>query len=89
MSYICFKNVSKSFNKNPVISSADFMIAKGEICGFIGRNGSGKTVVRFYSFNDTQTNAELKKALEEDFYVKYPDIRVSTEISTGSFLPSS
>lgn len=45
MSYICFKNVSKSFNKNPVISSADFMIAKGEICGFIGRNGSGKTVV--------------------------------------------
>ncbi len=45
MSYICFKNVSKSFNKNPVISSADFMIGKGEICGFIGRNGSGKTVV--------------------------------------------
>ena len=50
-----------------------------------GGGGSGKTVVRFYSFNDTQTNAELKKALEEDFYVKYPDIRVSTEISTGSF----
>lgn len=45
MSYICFKNVSKSFNKNPVVSSADFMIEKGEICGFIGRNGSGKTVI--------------------------------------------
>ena len=45
MSYICFEKVSKSFNKNPVISSADFSIEKGEICGFVGRNGSGKTVI--------------------------------------------
>lgn len=45
MSYICFKNVSKSFNRIPVVKSADFMIEKGEICGFIGRNGSGKTVI--------------------------------------------
>lgn len=45
MSYICFKNVSKSFNKIPVVSSADFAVEKGEICGFIGRNGSGKTVI--------------------------------------------
>ena len=53
-----------------------------------GNGGSGKTVVRFYSFNDTQTNAELKKALEEDFYVKYPDIKISPEISNGSFYTS-
>ncbi len=45
MSCICFKNVCKSFNKIPVVSGADFTIEKGEICGFIGRNGSGKTVV--------------------------------------------
>lgn len=45
MSYICFNNVSKSFNKIPVIKSADFSIKKGEICGFTGRNGSGKTVI--------------------------------------------
>lgn len=45
MSSICFKNVSKSFNKNPVLKSADFTIEKGEICGFVGRNGSGKTVI--------------------------------------------
>ena len=45
MSYICFSNVSKSFNKIPVIKSACFTIEKGEICGFLGRNGSGKTVV--------------------------------------------
>ena len=45
MSCICFKNVSKSFNKLPVVKAADFTIEKGEICGFIGRNGSGKTVI--------------------------------------------
>lgn len=45
MSYICFSDVSKSFNKIPVIKSASFSIEKGEICGFLGRNGSGKTVV--------------------------------------------
>lgn len=45
MSCICFKNVSKSFNRTPVVKAADFTIEKGEICGFIGRNGSGKTVV--------------------------------------------
>lgn len=45
MSCICFKNVSKSFNKIPVLKSADFTIEKGEVCGFTGRNGSGKTVI--------------------------------------------
>lgn len=45
MSYIRFENVSKSFNKNLVIDSANFCIEKGEICGFVGRNGSGKTVI--------------------------------------------
>lgn len=50
-----------------------------------GSGGDKKTVVRYYSFNDAETNSKLKKALEEDFYVKYPNIRVQTEISTGSF----
>ena len=45
MSYICFENVSKCFNKNVVIDSAAFGIEKGEVCGFVGRNGSGKTVI--------------------------------------------
>lgn len=45
MSFICFNGVNKSFGKNKIISSASFSIEKGEICGFIGRNGSGKTVI--------------------------------------------
>ncbi len=53
-----------------------------------GGGGDGKTVVRFYSFNDADANAKLNQALENDFYVKYPNIKVQTEISTGSFYTS-
>lgn len=45
MEHICFKNVCKSFGGNPVLTEASFKIEQGEICGFIGRNGSGKTVI--------------------------------------------
>ncbi len=45
MDYIRFKDVSKSFSGEPVLTSASFKIEQGEICGFVGRNGSGKTVV--------------------------------------------
>jgi len=45
MSYFCFKNVCKSFGGNPVLTEASFKIEQGEVCGFIGRNGSGKTVI--------------------------------------------
>ncbi len=45
MDYIRFKDVSKSFGEEPVLTSASFKIEQGEICGFVGRNGSGKTVV--------------------------------------------
>ncbi len=45
MEYIRFRNVTKSFGGEPVLSGVSFKIEQGEICGFIGRNGSGKTVV--------------------------------------------
>lgn len=45
MSYISFNNVSKSFSGVPVIKNAQLSVEKGEICGFVGRNGSGKTVL--------------------------------------------
>lgn len=50
-----------------------------------GSGGGKQTIVRYYSFNDSETNAKLKQAIEEDFYVKNPDIRIQLEISTGSF----
>lgn len=45
MDYIRFKDVKKSFGGEPVLTSASFKIEQGEVCGFVGRNGSGKTVI--------------------------------------------
>lgn len=45
MGYIEFRDVSKGFGGNPVLKSVSFSVEKGEICGFVGRNGSGKTVI--------------------------------------------
>lgn len=45
MSYIKFQDVCKGFNGIPVLKNVSFSIEKGEICGFVGRNGSGKTVI--------------------------------------------
>lgn len=45
MDYISFRDVSKSFGGTAVLDRVSFSVRKGEICGFIGRNGSGKTVI--------------------------------------------
>ena len=39
------KNVSKSFKKNEVLKDINLTLKEGTIYGFVGRNGSGKTVL--------------------------------------------
>lgn len=39
------KNVSKSFKKNIVLNNVNMILESGNIYGFQGRNGSGKTVL--------------------------------------------
>ncbi|ONI46014.1 multidrug ABC transporter ATP-binding protein [Candidatus Epulonipiscium fishelsonii] len=43
--YIQFENVSKKFSNEEVLKNIDFEIDKGKTYGFVGRNGSGKTVI--------------------------------------------
>jgi len=42
---IKIENLTKSYNRNPVIHNLNLEIKKGELCGFIGPNGAGKTTV--------------------------------------------
>lgn len=39
------ENVSKSFGKEKVLDNVSFEVKRGTICGLVGRNGSGKTVL--------------------------------------------
>lgn len=44
MSYVInVKNLTKSFNGKPAVCGIDLQVKKGEIFGFLGPNGSGKT----------------------------------------------
>ncbi len=43
--YIKFDNVSKTFKNDTVLMNVNFELEKGKIYGFVGRNGSGKTVI--------------------------------------------
>ncbi|WP_143452453.1 ATP-binding cassette domain-containing protein [Sporanaerobium hydrogeniformans] len=45
MAYIRFEKVCKSFKKEDILVNVDFVLEKGKIYGFVGRNGSGKTVI--------------------------------------------
>jgi len=40
---ILVQNVSRSYDKKPVIKNLSFSVESGSIYGFLGRNGSGKT----------------------------------------------
>ena len=42
---ITLENVSKSFKEKTVLLKTNLTIEKGKITGFVGRNGSGKTVL--------------------------------------------
>ena len=42
---ITLENVSKSFKEKTVLQKTDLTIGEGKITGFVGRNGSGKTVL--------------------------------------------
>lgn len=39
------RNVKKRFKEQEVLKGIDLTVRKGEICGIMGRNGSGKTVL--------------------------------------------
>ena len=37
--------VTKYFGEDCVLKEADLILRKGEVCGIVGNNGSGKTVL--------------------------------------------
>jgi ABC-2 type transport system ATP-binding protein len=45
MKYIVFEKINKSFSGNTVLDNVSFTLERGDIAGFSGRNGSGKTVL--------------------------------------------
>ena len=44
---LCFRNVSKNYYGNNVLSNINFDVKKGEIHALIGENGAGKSTLLY------------------------------------------
>lgn len=88
MSYIQFRDVSKSFGGNTVLKAVSFGIEKGCICGFLGRNGSGKTVIFKLMTGLMIPDSGTVSIGGENFGAKgkFPD-SVGVMIETPGFIP--
>lgn len=43
MAMLEIRNLKKAFNHKPVLQGVSLMVKRGDICGFIGHNGAGKS----------------------------------------------
>lgn len=88
MNYIQFRDVSKSFGGHTVLKAVSFGIEKGGICGFIGRNGSGKTVIFKLMTGLTVPDSGEITVGGENFSAKrkFPD-SLGVMIETPGFIP--
>jgi len=45
MNFLVFEQITKSFSKKSVLNEVSFYVRKGEIFGFVGRSGGGKSTL--------------------------------------------
>ncbi len=82
------KNVSKKFDGNYILKNVNLIFEEGHIYGFIGRNGSGKSVLLkilcgFYTPSEGEIYVDGKNVSKDMEFL--PDTRVLIEKPT--FLP--
>lgn len=85
---ILLKNVSKKFGDNEVLKNIDLKFVGGKIYGFIGRNGSGKSVLLkiicgFYNVTDGEVLLDNFNYLKNN---SFPD-NTRALIEKPNFLP--
>ncbi len=82
------KNMSKSFKRNKVLNDINISIEKGSVCGFVGLNGSGKTLLMkvIAGFLKPDCGTVLVQGKEVGKEVDFPE-DIGVIIETPSFMP--
>lgn len=82
------KNMSKSFKGNKVLNDINISIEKGSVCGFVGLNGSGKTLLMkvIAGFLKPDSGTVLVQGREVGKEVDFPE-DIGVIIETPSFMP--
>ncbi|MBP2058361.1 ABC-2 type transport system ATP-binding protein [Lactobacillus colini] len=88
MAYIELKNVSKQAKNDYILNDISLEIEKGQIVGFVGENGSGKTMLFRAILGFIKTSGEIKI---DDQVVRLNSempVNVGTIIETPGFINS-
>ncbi len=82
------KNMSKSFKRNKVLNDINISIEKGSVYGFVGLNGSGKTLLMkvIAGFLKPDCGTVLVQGKEVGKEVDFPE-DIGVIIETPSFMP--
>lgn len=82
------KNMSKSFKRNKVLNDINISVEKGSVCGFVGLNGSGKTLLMkvIAGFLKPDCGTVLVQGKEVGKEVDFPE-DIGVIIETPSFMP--
>ncbi len=82
------KNLCKSFKRNKVLNDINISIEKGSVCGFVGLNGSGKTLLMkvIAGFLKPDCGTVLVQGKEVGKEVDFPE-DIGVIIETPSFMP--
>lgn len=82
------KNMGKSFKGNKVLNDINISIEKGSVCGFVGLNGSGKTLLMkvIAGFLKPDCGTVLVQGKEVGKEVDFPE-DIGVIIETPSFMP--
>lgn len=82
------KNMSKFFKGNKVLNDINISIEKGSVCGFVGLNGSGKTLLMkvIAGFLKPDCGTVLVQGKEVGKEVDFPE-DMGVIIETPSFMP--
>lgn len=80
-------NICKTYKKNQVLKNVNMNIAKGDIYGFVGENGSGKTtIIRLITglIHPTSGSFELFGVLNTDSNIKEARKKIGAVVETPS-----
>ena len=79
------KGLSKKFGSKTIVDNVDIRVKKGQVCGFLGPNGSGKTTVMRMLCGLLKADAGDGRCLGLDFNANALAVRLQTGYMTQKF----
>ena len=83
------KNLSKSFGKTKVLDNITFRVGKGEVMGFLGANGAGKSTAIECMLGTKRADGGTVRLLGQDPSKRRRTLfqRIGVQFQEGDYMP--